>query len=44
MKEAYVKPTVKSEVLKAEVLNDNWGSGCGCPDGSGTWIWGFPRR
>jgi len=27
MKEAYVKPTVKSEILKAEVLCDNWGSG-----------------
>ena len=30
MKEAYVKPTVKSEVLKAEVLCSNWGSGCTC--------------
>jgi len=43
MKEAYVKPTVKSEVLKAEVLCDNFGSGCGCPDGDRTFFLGFPH-
>ncbi len=39
MKESYVKPTVKSEILKAEVLN-NWGSGCNS-DGRGDWVGGF---
>jgi len=37
-KEPYVKPTVKTEILKAEVLN-NCGSG-GYPGGDGCqWPW-----
>ncbi len=44
MKEAYVKPTVKSEILRAEVLCDNCGSGSTCPDDGGTWFLGFPRK
>jgi len=50
MKEAYVKPTVKSEVLKAEVLWDNQGSGCTNGNvgqlpgrGHGYWWWWCPK-
>jgi hypothetical protein len=41
-KEPYVKPTVKSEILKAEVLYNNHGSGgtCNCgPGGLGGYPW-----
>jgi len=42
MKEAYVKPTVKSEVLKAEVLCDNWGSGSTGGQNPGVYRWWWP--
>jgi hypothetical protein len=45
-KELYIKPGVKSEILNAEVLNQNWGSGgnnngTGGNDGNwgGFWWW-----
>jgi hypothetical protein len=41
MKEPYVKPTVKTEVLKAEVLHHNFGSGC---PGNHTFHLGFPKK
>ena len=43
-KELYIKPEVKSEILEADVLHQNWGSppgdggnggGGGCPGGGG---------
>jgi hypothetical protein len=41
VKETYVKPAIKSEILKAEVLNQNWGSGCngGNEGWGGYWWW-----
>jgi hypothetical protein len=41
MKEPYVKPTVTTEILKAEVLNGNFGSGC---PGDQTFHLGFPKK
>jgi hypothetical protein len=35
IKEPYIKPEVKSEILAAEVLNQNWGSGGGNYGGGG---------
>ena len=38
VKEPYMKPIVKSEILKAEVLN-NWGSGCNSNSNPGGFWW-----
>ncbi len=38
IKERYIKPEVKSEILEAEVLHHNWGSpGGGGGGGGGGW-------